>query len=424
MCYPESRLEDRMIDNSVDPDKQPKIKPGRYPKAAKSLAAPYLATLEKLRNRQPASSSDLLSRVRAMLSASPGIIQTAYNAGATGLVASHTHYFDGFALLMLLPHGTAIGYAPDGPRGFHFKHSGPAGERPITDQIVSAERIARRVLGETGSIAVASNIPYRCEDAFWSSFVVALLRISHAAQQEVSGPTKRSNEAVERARTAASLISKEIGRPYSSAYTIASQVADRHEFVLVDVRLGEYLTLAHPSPEDLVIALVDVQDNPEFDSDKLAAKMRLVDKAVATLQKKGLTYVETLRDLDHADLVRALNMLPKSQQPVIRHLVSENRRVAKVVAAIRKEDWQFLGALLLMSHASLQRDWAASCTGADTVVSEVERMATQGLHGACMTGSGGCVIVVGHPFAVPTALESILAHIETTFGYAASSWLL
>jgi galactokinase len=88
-------------------------------------------------------------------------------------------------------------------------------------------------------------------------------------------------------------------------------------------------------------------------------------------------------------------------------LVTENRRVQKHVAALRRDDWQMVGALLLMSHASLRDDWKGTTAAADTLVEAVEARTHDGLYGACMTERGGGVLVVGRPHAFEEGIRDL-----------------
>jgi galactokinase len=71
-----------------------------------------------------------------------------------------------------------------------------------------------------------------------------------------------------------------------------------------------------------------------------------------------------------------------------RHVVAENDRVLRAVAALRAGAGEAhnLGALLYASHASLRDDYAVSCPELDAVV-EIAASVT-GVLGARMMGAG------------------------------------
>jgi galactokinase len=97
-------------------------------------------------------------------------------------------------------------------------------------------------------------------------------------------------------------------------------------------------------------------------------------------------------------------------------LVTDNRRVQKMVAAMRRSDWQMVGALLLMSHASRRTEWECTTPEADFIVDHVEERTVNGLYGACMTGRSGYVLLVGQPHAVTLAVEPLQEAFEERFG--------
>ncbi len=71
-----------------------------------------------------------------------------------------------------------------------------------------------------------------------------------------------------------------------------------------------------------------------------------------------------------------------------------------MIMAIRKQDWQKLGSLLLMSHASLKTEWKGTNAAVDTVVAHVEALSPEGMYGACMTGRSGSILIVGQPLVL------------------------
>ena len=82
--------------------------------------------------------------------------------------------------------------------------------------------------------------------------------------------------------------------------------------------------------------------------------------------------------------------------PLARHVVSENQRVLAAAAALRGGDLATLGALLVESHASLRDDFAVSTAELDLLV---ELLLDEGALGARLTGAGfgGCVVALTGP---------------------------
>ena len=84
--------------------------------------------------------------------------------------------------------------------------------------------------------------------------------------------------------------------------------------------------------------------------------------------------------------------------PAARHVVSENRRVGEMAAALRDRDWERAGRLLDEGHASLRDDFGVSTPQLDRLADELR---AAGAYGARLTGAGfgGCVVALAPPDA-------------------------
>ena len=85
-----------------------------------------------------------------------------------------------------------------------------------------------------------------------------------------------------------------------------------------------------------------------------------------------------------------------ADDPLARHVVSENARVLEVAAAIRTGDLDGLGELYAASHASLRDDFRVSTPELDALV---RILVEEGALGARLTGAGfgGCVVALARP---------------------------
>jgi len=77
-----------------------------------------------------------------------------------------------------------------------------------------------------------------------------------------------------------------------------------------------------------------------------------------------------------------------------RHVISENQRVLDSVDALKQGDVGKFGRLMQQAHASMSRDYEASCDELDILVSLLQ--ATDGVLGARVTGAGwgGCAVAL------------------------------
>ncbi len=105
---------------------------------------------------------------------------------------------------------------------------------------------------------------------------------------------------------------------------------------------------------------------------------------VAAARRLGLP---ALRDADPADV---------RDDPIARHVVSENARVVDAGTALRHGDVTRLGALMVASHDSLRDDFRVSTPELDALV---DALLDAGAIGARLTGAGfgGCVVAVTAP---------------------------
>ncbi|NNE36114.1 MAG: hypothetical protein HKN13_12805 [Rhodothermales bacterium] len=176
-------------------------------------------------------------------------------------------------------------------------------------------------------------------------------------------------------------------------------------FILVDTETHEHLSLDVPDRIRPEWALVNTATE-KLKTGRAARKqwsLEIFDR----LQQKKFSMLNSLRDLEHRDLENALHTLPRKMRPGLRYLVTENRRVQRMVVAIRKRDWQLMGALLKMSHASRRDDWMITSPIEDFVVEEAERFSLEGVYGATQTGEGSFILVAGQPLTLPAFLDHL-----------------
>jgi galactokinase len=124
----------------------------------------------------------------------------------------------------------------------------------------------------------------------------------------------------------------------------------------------------------------------------------------------GSAYAERRRECEAAEVgIGPLRLASVGDEQAIddpvlrrraRHVISENARVRETAAALERRDVEALGPLMAASHASLRDDFEVSVDAVDSLVEELA--ATDGVHGARMTGGGfgGCVVAVTRPGAL------------------------
>ncbi|MFF8600666.1 galactokinase [Streptomyces sp. NPDC015232] len=128
--------------------------------------------------------------------------------------------------------------------------------------------------------------------------------------------------------------------------------------------------------------------------------------------------VRALREVDPAQLPEALGRLTdETVRRYVRHVVTDNARVARVIELLDAGDPRAVGPLLVEGHASLRDDLRVSCPELDLAV---ETAVAAGALGARMTGGGfgGSAVVL----VAEAAAEEVAAAVTRAFlgaGFAA-----
>ncbi len=102
-----------------------------------------------------------------------------------------------------------------------------------------------------------------------------------------------------------------------------------------------------------------------------------------------------------------------------KHAVYENQRTIKAVKALKDNDLELFGKLMIASHDSLRDDYEVTGIELDTLVAEALKQ--QGVIGARMTGAGfgGCAVSIVKEEAVPAFIENVGKAYKEKIGYAA-----
>ncbi|MGA6196655.1 galactokinase [Streptomyces avermitilis] len=117
--------------------------------------------------------------------------------------------------------------------------------------------------------------------------------------------------------------------------------------------------------------------------------------------------VSHLRDVAYEELDGALSRLPDERvRRYVRHVVSDDHRVERVIALLDAGDVRAIGPILTDGHVSLRDDLRISCPELDLVVSTAN---AAGALGARMTGGGfgGSAVVLVESADVDTVTKAV-----------------
>lgn len=107
-----------------------------------------------------------------------------------------------------------------------------------------------------------------------------------------------------------------------------------------------------------------------------------------------------------------------------RHAVYENQRTIEAVKALKENNLEKFGKLMIESHMSLKNDYEVTGVELDTLVEEALKQ--EDVLGARMTGAGfgGCAVSIVKTEAVETFIENVGTAYKEIIGYAADFYVV
>ncbi|WP_328967075.1 galactokinase [Streptomyces sp. NBC_00239] len=337
--------------------------------------------------------------------------------GRINLIGEHTDYNDGFALPMALPHTTRVAARrrADGRLRLHSTR----GDGRVTDLAVAdlasgtGMDWARYPAGVVWALREAGH-HVGGADLHFDSDVPAGAGLSSSAALECAVALAYDElyglglPGPELARIAQRAENAFAGVPCGIMDQMASVCCTEGAALHLDSRtLARRQVPFDPEGRGLALLVVDTRVTHDLGDGAYAALRAGCEQAAALL---GLT---ALRDLAAHELASALAELPPELVPLVRHVVTEDERVAEAVGHLEAGRVGALGPVLTAGHASLRDDYRVSCPEADLVV---DTALAAGALGARMTGGGfgGSVIVL-----VPAAAaDPVAAAVHAAFAAA------
>jgi galactokinase len=289
--------------------------------------------------------------------------------GRVNLIGEHTDYNGGWVLPMALELDCLVGYRPrmDGEVNVASLDA-PDDIQPWTDALLEALAEEGRA-GAGIDAAVASSVPMGAGLASSGALSIALgLAFSRVAGLALEPAVLA--EACRRAEERAT------GVPCGFMDQMVAVLGRPREALLIDCRSASVEPVALPA--DAAVVVVDSDVRRSLSDGRYAERRAACEAAAARIG------VSSLRDATPEQV---------ADDPVARHVVSENERVHRMVRALRAGDLADAGAILTEGHRSLRDDFAVSTPEVDALV---ERLLGLGAYGARLTGGGfgGCVIAL------------------------------
>jgi galactokinase len=339
--------------------------------------------------------------------------------GRVNLIGEHTDYNDGFVMPFALPHTTvaAVARREDGRLRLHSADidADPVelsldGLAPETDRswtaypagVVWALREAGHEI-DGADIHLASTVP----SGAGLSSSAALEVVVALALNDLYGLGLRGWQLARLCQRAENVY---VGAPTGIMDQTASACCEDGHALFLDTRdLAQKQIPFDLAAEGMRLLVVDTQVKHAHSDGEYGKRRAGCEKGAALLG------VDALRDVAYDDLDAALDRLGDDDEVrrLVRHVVTENQRVERVVSLLESGDTRGIGPVLTEGHASLRDDFRVSCPELDLAV---DTALAAGALGARMTGGGfgGSAIVLTEEATV----APITAAVEAAFAKA------
>ncbi|MER6558719.1 galactokinase [Streptomyces sp. NPDC001027] len=343
--------------------------------------------------------------------------------GRVNLIGEHTDYNDGFVMPFALPHTAvaAVSRREDGRLRLHSSD--------IEGGVVELEVDSLTPGSDDGWASYPAGVVWALRDA---GHPVAGADV-HLASTVPTGAGLSSSAALEvvvalalndlfalglpgwkLARLCQRAENVYVGAPTGIMDQTASACCESGHALFLDTRdLSQKQIPLDLAAEGMRLLVVDTQVTHAHSGGEYGKRRAGCEKGAALLG------VDALRDVPFDGLDAALARLGDEEEVrrLVRHVVTEDERVERVVRLLESGDTRAVGPVLTEGHASLRDDFQVSCPELDLVV---ETAVAAGALGARMTGGGfgGSAIVLAEAADVDTLTKAV----EEAFaaaGYAA-----
>ncbi|WP_416979132.1 galactokinase [Streptomyces sp. T028] len=332
--------------------------------------------------------------------------------GRVNLIGEHTDYNDGFVMPFALPHQAlaAVSRRTDGVLRLHSSDiAGGVAELRLDDLTPeSDETWTAYPAGVVWALREAGH-PVTGADIHLTSTVPTGAGLSSSAAIEVVVALALNDlydlglQRWQLARLCQRAENVYVGAPTGIMDQTASACCEEGHALFLDTRdLSQKQIPLDLAALGLRLLVVDTQVKHSHSTGEYGKRRAGCEKGAALLG------VDALRDVPYADLDAALARLGDDEEVrrLVRHVVTEDARVERMVALLEAGDTRAIGPVLTEGHASLRDDFRVSCPELDLVV---DTAVTHGALGARMTGGGfgGSAIVLTDTAGVDTLTKAI-----------------
>ncbi|MGW7252580.1 galactokinase [Streptomyces sp. NPDC054834] len=332
--------------------------------------------------------------------------------GRVNLIGEHTDYNDGFVMPFALPHvaTAAVSRRGDGVLRLHSADvEGGVVELSLDALAPESDRAwTAYPAGVVWALREAGH-PVTGADIHLSSTVPTGAGLSSSAALEVVVALALNDlyelglQRWQMARLCQRAENVYVGAPTGIMDQTASACCEEGHALFLDTRdLSQQQIPFDLAAEGMRLLVVDTQVKHAHSGGEYGKRRAGCEKGAALLG------VDALRDIPYDGLHEALERLGDEEEVrrLVRHVVSEDQRVDRVVALLRAGETRAIGPVLTEGHASLRDDFRISCPELDLVV---DTALASGALGARMTGGGfgGSAIVLAEAADVDTIGKAV-----------------
>ena len=171
--------------------------------------------------------------------------------------------------------------------------------------------------------------------------------------------------------------------------------------------------------ENAKIVIMNTNKKRGLGDSKYNERRSECEKALSELQQK--LDIKTLGELTEKEFEENKYLIKsETRQKRAKHAVYENQRTVKAVEALKNNNIELLGELMIASHNSLRDDYEVTGKELDTIVEE--SLKQEGVIGARMTGAGfgGCAVSIVENDKVDSFIKNVGESYKQKIGYDAS----
>jgi galactokinase len=178
-----------------------------------------------------------------------------------------------------------------------------------------------------------------------------------------------------------------------------------------------------PLPDGVAIVACNTGSTRKLENSHYNERWADCQEGVSLLAERNPS-VRALRDVDQAMLERHFDILPERVRRRCAHVVAEDARVHKTVAALEAGDLATVGRLFAASHASLRDLYEVSSPELDALVEIANGV--PGVFAARMTGAGfgGCTVNLVRVDAAEDLREAVMRECPARTGLVPQIYVL